>query len=428
MCAYFPLALPVAIASYFGVIARRILRGQAARTPLVLTALYHGLTKQVGPPLAFTGAAAIIASAPSAAVQKTVLCVSLRADFGGGPEHLLQLLRHLPADIKACVACPNDYPYYERFCTLVGKDNVFVLPHRQFSPRTLWQLLQFCKRHAVAALHSHGKGAGLYTRLLALVAGTPCVHTFHGVHMGEYSPVKKQLYRLYERCMSLFTRTGIAVSQGEQQRILNKGLMPASKLRLIPNGVTLPQAVVSAVAGPPYRVVSISRFDYVKNNGFIIPLLQELRRRNRLGDFHIVAVGDGPDKESIAERAHAEGLADAITFTGATPEPHVFLQGALCYFSSSRWEGMPLAVLEAMAHGLPVVASAVVGNRDIVADGETGLLYPLDDAIAAATALCRLADSEQERNAMGRNARATVVQKYDVRHMAEQTWEILREL
>ncbi|WP_051384491.1 glycosyltransferase family 4 protein [Nitratidesulfovibrio termitidis] len=357
-----------------------------------------------------------------------VLFVSLRADFGGGPEHLWQLLRHLPEDFEACVACPADYPYHGRYCSLVGEANVFVLPHRAFRCASLFGLARFCREHGIAVLHSHGKGAGLYTRLLALLTGLACVHTFHGVHMKEYGPLKRWLYRIAEKGMSLLTRAGVAVSRGERAQILEEGLMPEARLRLIENGVAVPEVPVSLPAVPPYRVVSISRFGMQKHSEFLVDILEALQRDGRLGDFHVVVVGDGPGREVVEALARARHLDDALECAGAMPEPQALFAGALCYISTSRWEGMPLAVLEAMAHGLPPVVTDVVGNRDVVIHGMTGLLYPEHDARAAANALLRLADDTALRAALAVGARNHVLEHHDVRLMADATYALLRRV
>lgn len=359
--------------------------------------------------------------------KRNILFLTLRADFGGGPEHLWQLLKNMPEDMSACVACPEDYPYFERYCDCVGKENVFVLPHRAFSLKKLWALRAFCRARGVVVLHSHGKGAGLYSRLLAFLTGIPCVHTFHGVHVKEYGPLKKALYCLAEKCMGLFTRKGIAVSGGEREQILAEGLLPETKLTLIENGVPVSDDTIIA-QGPPFRVVSISRFDAAKHSDFIIPILAALRQRDRLGDFSFIVVGDGPGRTEVENAAREQGLADFLTCVGATSTPHSFFSGALCYLSTSRWEGMPLAVLEAMAHGLAPVVTDVVGNRDVVDDGVNGFVYREEDAAAAADALCRLADNPELRQSFSENARAYVRQRHDVCVMSSATYDLLREL
>ena len=359
----------------------------------------------------------------------SVLFLTLRADFGGGPEHLWQLLLHAPASFRPYVACPEDYPYCERFREIVGSDRLFTLPHRQFSIQRLWQLRSFCREQGITVLHSHGKGAGVYARLLAMLTGLPCVHTFHGVHMNSYGPLKQQAYRACEQCLSLFTHTGIAVSEGEKAKILEERLIPIAKLRLIPNGVNIPAetAIQPDAPASPHTVVTLSRFDYPKNSTFLLDIASALNAKGRLGEFRFVAVGDGEDRHTVVRMAQEHGWSEAVVCPGATTQPHAFFENALCYVSTSRWEGMPLAVLEAMAHGLPVVATDVIGNRDAVRHAATGLLYAEGDAAAAADALCQLADDAALRCSLGAEARAYVLAAHSAREMADKTFAVLQQ-
>jgi len=357
-----------------------------------------------------------------------ILFLTARADFGGGPEHLLQLLKHQPSDVECSVACPADYPNFDRYRFIVGDSNLFEIPHRAFSWSTLLRLRKRCREQKYDILHAHGKGAGLYARLLALLCGIPAVHTFHGVHLQAYGPFKRQLYRLYERCASLFTRRGIAVSQGERAEILRQGLMPESKLDVVDNGVVIPISEALPAVGPPWAVISFSRFDIQKNSMVIVEIAQELRAQGRLDEFVFHVVGDGPDREKLLALASESGFSEKIFCPGATLAPHDTFAGALCYLSTSKWEGLPLAVLEAMAHGLPVVATDVVGNRDAVSSGETGFLYPEGDPKSAASSLIFLSENAERRTAIGKCARKFVVEAHDVQRMAERTFQILRDV
>lgn len=414
---YSPFLLPVAMGSYLVVMFRRTARGQADRIPLVCRALWHGLVGKLGRPDFLLPA-----------TRQRVLFVSLRADFGGGPEHLWQLLQYVPDGVSVCVACPEDYPYYERYCSLVGKENVFVLPHRMFRCSSLLRLARFCKKKNISVMHSHGKGAGLYTRLVALLTGIPCVHTFHGVHMKEYGQVSKFLYRIAEKSMSLLTRAGITVSPGEKAQIVAEGLMPAATLHLIENGVAVPDVAVSLSAFSPHRIVSISRFDTQKHSEFLVDILDALQRAGRLSEFRVIVVGDGSGRAKVEAMARARHLDGALECVGTMMHPQSLFDGALCYVSTSRWEGMPLAVLEAMAHGLPPVVTDVVGNRDVVSHGVTGMLYAEGDAHAAASALMQLADAPGLQVGLAGRAREYVRRHHDVRVMASATFDLLRNV
>ncbi len=371
--------------------------------------------------------------------MKKILFLTVRADFGGGPEHLWQLLRHLSPRVEAFVACPQDYPYYERYCGLLGADRVFILPHRKFRLGSLLKLAAFCRKRGVEVLHSHGKGAGLYSRPLGILLRLPCAHTFHGVHVGQYGRLKKFLYVKLERLLACFTQAGIAVSQGEREQVSRLGLFPASRLHLIENGVELPavapaaqpepaRAGEPACAGEHVILLHTSRFDYAKNSEFLLPLLRELRQRGLLGAVKFTALGDGEGRAALQAACAAEGLDGHIEFTGAVSNPADYMARSFAYVSTSRWEGLPLGVLEAMAHGLPVLASDVVGNRDAVRHEHSGFLYAEGQSGEFCDYLQKLLEDRELYAQLRRNARHVAEEKYDVRIMARKCEELLLSL
>lgn len=353
------------------------------------------------------------------------LLITLRADFGGGPEHLWQLLLHQKGDANAFVACPNDYPYFDRYIKNVGSGKMFLLPHRQFSLRHFFSLRSFCQTHRIDVIHAHGKGAGLYARLVSLTTGIPSVYTFHGLHTDGYSLAKKQVYLLYERLAAFFTAAAIAVSPGEQARIFAANLFPKEKLFLIPNAVALPRRKATRPMTSPLRVVSFTRFNYQKNSQFILKIAEKLSQRNQLDRFRFLLVGEGEQREWIAAEAERCGLGDAISCPGATPTPFVYFDKAFAYLSTSLWEGMPLAVLEAMAHGIPVIASDVVGNTDALLGGELGMLFGVSDAAMAADWLCALADSPEAWEALSQKGHEHISLHQNIAKMADTTWTVL---
>lgn len=357
-----------------------------------------------------------------------ILFLTLRADIGGGPEHLWKLLKNAPTDVQIYVACPQDYPYYERYCSCVGEGNIFIVPHRRVDLKKLWQLRTFCRKYRIDVLHSHGKGAGVYARPLSILTGLPCVHTFHGVHINSYGSLKKNLYRIAERIMSLFTRVGISVSAGEMDQILKNRLINQAKIRLIENGVSFPDKKSKVSEIKPYTVVSMSRFDMQKNSEFILNIIESLYQIDRLNDFRFIVIGEGQGRAKMENTARDHNFGQFLNCVGISLKPQHFFEGALAYLSTSLWEGMPLSVIEAMAHGIPPVVTDVVGNRDAVADHKTGLIYPVGDAAAAANALCLLADDPVFRHVLGENAREYARQHHNVQEMASATFKLLKNV
>lgn len=358
-----------------------------------------------------------------------ILHISVRADFGGGPEHIYQQIldqfkRH---NIRPFLACPNDYPYYERYSTIVGSENIVVIPHRKFNVFKLFSILKFIRANKIDAVHSHGKGAGLYGRLISIVLGIPCVHTFHGLHVGEYSSLKKHIYIALEKFLGVFTKVVICVSNGELENIKSEGIVQVNKLIQIDNGVKVPDIAHSRALRSPLNILAINRFDEQKNPELLIAIADGIKNSSLYGKVKILVIGEGDKFNQCQKSIDDKRLNEILILYGPTTNPRKFMAEADAFLSTSRYEGMPLAVLEAMSEGLPVVATKVVGNEDVMQDHVEGVFFKDDDAESALVALEKILSNEF-RLKCSDAARKSVVENYSVSKMVNKTVKVYQDI
>jgi glycosyltransferase involved in cell wall biosynthesis len=352
-----------------------------------------------------------------------VLMITVRADFGGGPEQIYKLLKELHEQIDFYVACPNEYPYWQRYSDLIDESKLIEIPHRKFKLFSLFNLIRFIRKNKIDLIHSHGKGAGVYGRLAAALSLVQCIHTFHGIHTGNYNSLEKYLYISFERFLALFTKKIIAVSKSEYILIREYKISPPGKISIIENAVEMPSSIVTYSSSKLSRkkVISISRFDYAKNTGLLIGVMEELKKRNRINEFEFILLGSGPEEEKIKSLVKSKQLENFVTFIGFTSNVGDYLIKSFCYISTSRWEGMPLSVLEAMSYGIPVIATDVNGNKDLIESGMTGYLYDINFPAQAAEYLIRLDEDMELWKNISNAARLKVERYFTVAQMAENT-------
>lgn len=362
--------------------------------------------------------------------KPNILIITARADFGGGPEHIFRLVKLLNNKINFFVACPPDYPYSDRYKELVGEKSVVDIPHRNFSLPTLYKLASFARSRNINIIHSHGKGAGIYGRLLSFFTGKTCIHTFHGIHTDNYSRIGKIIYLWIERLLSHFTAMFISVSPGESGKASKLRFAPADKIKMIPNGTFIPgqQASFNYETSKIFNIITITRFDYAKNSMLLIPVCKVLQKISGGMNFRFVVIGTGDEEIEFKKIIASENIEHFFHLTGAILDPGEYLIQAFCYISTSRWEGMPLGVLEAMSYGLPIVATDVVGNRDLLEHNMNGYLFDIDNPAAAADYIMKLALNETEYRTLSVNGRALTVNKYSVDKMAEETYNLYMDL
>jgi len=356
-----------------------------------------------------------------------ILQISASAGYGGGPKHLHDLASHLVPDVMVDIACPRQEPYWDKFDRLVN-GKLVEIPERRFTLRAAWRLVRHVKSHDVSMIHSHGKGAGVYARFVRLCTGVPVVHTPHGIHYEKYSGLGRKLYLAYERCTGLLCNAVIFVSDSERTRAEKMSIWPRVPQWTVYNGVrSRPEEGVyewrqavrreRSVPSDAPVVVTLARFDYQKN----IEELVELAAR--MPDVRFWCLGDGPGRGEIQSSCRTRGI-ENLWFAGFVPDPVCYLAAADIYVSTSRGEGMPLSLLEAMAIGRPAVATDVTGNCDAVEHGETGWLYPQGQLETAVEWIRRLVDARDQRERMGANARARQRQLFSLETMAEGTRKV----
>lgn len=354
--------------------------------------------------------------------SKRVLLITLRADHGGGPRHVDLLLQGLTESHEVWLACPKDEPYYSKWLAS-GANGIYVLPHRKFTLMALLGLVRFILRERITLVHSHGKGAGVYSRLAKLLLPfVRVIHTLHGVHIGNYSGAKKGLYILFERWASLLTSGIINVSHGEQALCLELKLFKKEKSRVIYNG-SPPAPAISRhrCAGEKSRIVvaTISRFDFQKNMRLAFEIASLMRDEK---EYLFLWLGDGDDAAGLKELSLEAGL-ENIVFAGFQDDVGSYLAQSDIYLSTSRWEGLPIAVIEALSFGIPVIASDVVGNTEVVEHGYNGFLYDVNQPEAAVRHLLSL-KAEHLRSSLSLNAKAYYGANFTLEQMLHSVRDI----
>jgi len=143
---------------------------------------------------------------------------------------------------------------------------------------------------------------------------------------------------------------------------------------------------------------------------------------------HLTIVGSGPDETILKKMAHDLGIQDRVSFKGRQENVLGELHDTDIFVLPSLSEGMSNVLLEAMACGLPVVATNVGGNSDLIQDGHNGLLIPPRDSISLTKALLELIENEELAQRLGKQARVTVEEHYAMNHIVDSYRELYRQL
>ncbi|MCF8240422.1 MAG: glycosyltransferase [Melioribacteraceae bacterium] len=351
-----------------------------------------------------------------------ILLITVRADFGGGPEHIHNLLRELNKNHEFYIAAPKDFPYWERYKAIIPKEKMIEIPHRKFNITVLFDLWKFIHKHKIEIIHSHGKGAGIYSRLLSIFSIKKYVHTYHGIHDNNYNQLARIAYINIERLLSIFTTKFICVSKSEFSIVEELKLANPSKVEIINNGVIIPGTKTTrATDSEPLNIIHISRFDYAKNSMLIFDIVKSLSGKEKLSKFCFQIIGDGEDRNKLLLKLTENNLEESVEFIGTKTDLSPYYKSAFCYLSTSKWEGLPLTVLESMSYGIPVAATNVTGNVDLVKNYSTGFLYNENAIEDCVDFIIELSENNEMWQKLSLNSMRQIRDNYSVDKMAKQT-------
>jgi glycosyltransferase involved in cell wall biosynthesis len=277
----------------------------------------------------------------------------------------------------------------------------------------LWKLARELGRFRPRILQTFLYHANITGRLAAWTAGVP--HVVCGIRVAE----RRGRMRLrIDRLTDWMVDRHVCVSESVAEFARMEGGLPARKLVVIPNGV---DAARFAEASPadlvPFGIprsartlLFVGRLDFQKGPELLIEAADRVLTAH--ADAHVLLVGDGPLRARLAAQAQQTAVADRIHFAGARSDVPMLMRASYALVLPSRWEGLPNVVLEAMSAGLPVVATAVEGTREVVKSGETGWLVPPDSVDALADALDRLLSHYEGVPAIARRAQDAVQERF----------------
>jgi glycosyltransferase involved in cell wall biosynthesis len=350
-----------------------------------------------------------------------VLQLIVSTQPGGGPQHVLAVAAWLRARRwRTIVAGPHDGALFERFRES-GIETVELATNR-FSAGTLAQLVRLVRERRVGLIHSHGKGAGLYGRLVARALGVPAVHTLHGLHFEQFGTAKRTAYLALERRLSRWTRIIVNVSRAQEAEGLALRLFEKRQSRIVVNGVDVARLGTAAAEPGEARaalglpssapvVGSAARFDPIKR----LDVLLEAVARVANGALRVVLIGRGSEERRLRELASARGLGGRVIFPGEILDAARLFRAFDVYATVSAKEGMPLAPLEAMAQGVPVLASDIPAHRELLGGASPALVPGTPEAFG--DALRALIADGGARATLAAEQRTRARSEFDVRQM-----------
>lgn len=358
-------------------------------------------------------------------------------DLGGAQTQLLELVRCLDKHEYQVAVCPL-WPLMalEPAFRDTGVEIIRVHKNYSYDFSEIWRLSRSIHHFQPDIVHTWLFTGNLWGRLAAKLAKAPVIIA------GEMTIVPVEQLPVYNfpinKILARWTDMITANSQAGIERLRKDGF-EETKLRRIYHGVDVHRfspdktkqyrGVIRKKLGIPLGVVTIcvmARMTQQKGHAVFLQAIKQVVETG--SDVRCLLIGDGPERDSLEALTFSLGLSDKVLFLGYSQDTPELLSASDIFALSSYWEGLPNAVLEAMAMGLPVVATDVSGTAEVIHDRITGFLIPAGDPDAMADRFLLLMKDLDLRTRMGRAGRNRCVREFSLEQSTLQTTALYKQL
>lgn len=351
--------------------------------------------------------------------KRKILIASTNADWAGAPIHVLTLVSALQADFDVFIVFGEDGPVRQTLLTKGVPSTVLPTLRSSINPvrdlRCFLAFLKIARSVRPDLLHAHSSKAGMIARLAATVLRLPCLYTVHGWGFGAgRARLQSALVYWVERVFSYIPGGAyIFVSKADQRVGMIRLKLDPDRCLTVHNG--MPDHGCRAQVESCSTVIMAARACHQKDHDLLLKSFQECDT-----SFRLVLVGEGTDSPDFHDRvrAGAPGKHTQVDCLGLSDQVPQLLAQAGIFVLCSRYEGLPLSIIEAMCAGLPIVATDVGGVSELIEDGVNGFLVPAGNQAALTDCLDRLQSDPALRVRMGQASRERYLANFSDTQMA----------
>lgn len=361
------------------------------------------------------------------------LIVDLSKRYGGSTSRVLSLLERMPRNKVALAALASSAVADQ--AQRLGLP-VHLLGSHKIDPRILPSIIHLIRRESIQVLDSQNIQSKFWASLAAGPTKTALVSTIHSWYANSEqgkTSTKGKIYTALEFATNRHLKHYITVSQMDYRSLIRAGI-PEENIDLVYNAVDIRPDTISGNPGwlrqkfdlPHDAIVclAIGRLVPVKGFDLLIEAVQKVREK--LPHFVCLIVGDGALKQELTDQIQRTGLQTSVYLVGFFQHNEVLkmLKSSDIFVMSSRYEGTPIALLEAAALGIPIIASGTGGIPELVQNGKHALLVPPNESGPLAQGLMRLSQELKFAHQLGENAQQRVRQHFNLDGQVQATMEV----
>jgi len=349
--------------------------------------------------------------------------------MGGGEHYVLRLVKLLTKRqiLATCTCKPGGYFHHS-----LNKSGIPAFPidlSPSLCPVKALKIIRFVRAHRIQLIHAHGASGAFYARIAAILCGIPLITTYHVAitSITDIPKWKKFLYTVADRLMSSIDKKIVVVSRALKRQLVQIAKFRNSKITVIYTGIDADAyglldkytARNRLNIKPTDHVIGyIGRISHEKGVHILLDAFQIFAKEQK--KITAILVGDGPFRETLIKQATTKGIMQNCRFLNHRQDiPDIFPALDLLVLPSLT-EGLPQILLEAMASGIPVVASDAGGVPEVVRNGITGILVPSGNPCALANAINDLLFDISKAKHFGESGRQIIEQRFTADRMVNE--------
>jgi glycosyltransferase involved in cell wall biosynthesis len=349
--------------------------------------------------------------------------------YAGGAESLL----------KNFLLESKKYPDFQiDVCTLYSRNifkkelvdksiNVYELNLQfKYDFRGVFKLANLINSNDYDLVHVHLFPADIMVAVASLFTDkrTKFIFTEHNIYNRRrsiifYKPIDKFVYSRYRKI--------ICVSEKVKESLVDYLKELENKTIVIRNGIPVPDKKLDNGAKKEYDVLCVARLEEAKGVDVLLKAIAILKGKFN-SPLNVAVVGDGNKRDVLLSLNRSLGLGDTVHFLGVRKDVSNLMDASKIFVLPSRWEGLPMVILEAMAHGLPVISTPVGGIPEVITNGENGILIPKENPYSLSEAILRVLNNEELLEKLSQNAYEIVRKYYSIQTYTENLLKLYVEI
>lgn len=292
--------------------------------------------------------------------------------------------------------------------------------------RGVFKLVKLINSNNYDIVHVHLFPADIMVAVASLFTDkdTKFIFTEHNIYNRRrsiifYKPIDKFVYSRYRKI--------ICVSEKVEESLVGYLKELESKTIVIRNGIPVPDRKFDVEAKKEYDILCVARLEEAKGIDILLKAVAILKEKSNLS-LNVAVVGDGSKRDELLSLNENLGLGDTVYFLGVRKDVSNLMNTSKIFVLPSRWEGLPMVILEAMAHGLPVISTPVGGIPEVVKNRENGILVPKEDPNSLSKAILEVLNDSELLRKLSKNAYEFVKQYYSIETYTKNLLSLYREI